>query len=346
MMFPRWKIFVLFAVFAIAVFPPVTAAEDDPLVRYQVGVYLESDTSAAVYPLLQVDWPTFRHKVHARWAQGYQIIDMEISPSNERFTAVFGLGAAHQQITVGATQTAFAKHLQAKTKAGYSLTDIEVTQDEHGRMRYAGVWTQLGEPRRVLLNKSYAEFIKQNATYQALGWELIDVEAAASEALTLHYSAIWQPGGQPTLFLPPSFWPEFHQAFHDLHYEGYRLVDLEQQADGRYLGVFVASCAADYLWGGRTFLGSPTGENELSGPLLGPEHLIDYEIVFDTLQGSDHPEGPQPGPDPCGFSETLFWSGPAPITLNMINEYTFQAEADELPKGLRLHNTGSAGPGN
>lgn len=345
MMFPRWMMPALFALLILTVFPTPARGEDDPLVRYHLGVYLESDQPAAVYPLLQLDWPAFHHKVHARWDQGYQVIDLEISPDNEHFSAVFGLGTAQQQITVGQTQTSFLKQLQAKTRNGYSLTDIEVTRDGHGRMRYAGVWTRHSEPRLVSVNMSYAQFMSQNAARQAMGWELLDVECAASEALTLHYSAIWQPADQSTLWVAPSSWPEFHTAYHDLHYQGYRLVDFEQQADGRYFGVFVASCAVDYLWAGRTFMGSPSGESELSDP-LGPEHLIDYEVVYDTEQSSDHPEKQQPGPGPCGYAETLYWEGPSPVNFSMVNEYPLQAEIDGLPKGLRLHNTGSAGPGN
>ncbi len=341
----RWMMSVLFALFSSALLSPPGFAEDDPLVTYHVGVYLESDQPVAAYPLLQLNWPAFRHKVHARWNQGYQIIDLEISPNHERFSAVFGLGTAKQQITVGATQTAFMKNLQARTRAGYSLTDLEVTRDAHGRMRYAGVWTRHPEPRLVALNMSYSQFMSRHAANQAMGWELLDVESAASEALTLHYSAVWQPADQPTIWIEPSSWPEFHAAYHDLHYQGYRLVDLEQQADGLYFGVFTASCAADFLWAGRTFMGTPTGESESSGPLLGPEHLIDYEIVHDTAQGSDHAEKQDPGTEPCGFAETLFWEGPPPVSLNIVNEYYLQLDSNGLPKGLRLHNTGSAGPG-
>ncbi|CAM2011420.1 hypothetical protein [Acanthopleuribacter pedis] len=344
MMFPRWMMSFLVALLTWVLSTPPGTAEDDPLVTYHLGVYLETDQPAAVQPALQLDWPAFQHLLHTRWDQGYQVVDLEIAPDNEHFSAVFGWGSAKQEIRVGATQAAFAQHLTKQTQRGFTLTDLEVTRDPHGRMRYAGVWTHLDEPRLVSYNMSYSQFMNLNAARQAMGWELVDVESAASEALTFHYAAIWQAAGAPTLWIAPTSWPDFHATYHDLHGQGFRLIDMEQQADGRYFGVFVASCAPDYLWAGRTFMGSPAGVSELSGPMLGPEHLIDYEVIQDPHQSADHPEKTPPGRTACGWVDTLNWGGLITLLYTTINEYPLQADIDGIPKNLRLHNTGSAGP--
>ena len=94
----------------------------------------------------------------------------------------------------------------------------------------------------------------------------------------------------------------------------------------------------------------PFGDGRLSPEVRWPRVMArelgeDYEVIEESATESNHPDDAV-GSDPCGTVHEMTWPSRPMWTVMFVNDFGLTLDIDGNPAGLKLHNAGSAGPGN
>ena len=292
-----------------------------------------------------MEWALFRYTVDQYWRDGYQVADLEVTDGNHHFSAVFTRGTATQRITVGTPLGEFQTLISRMRIEGLTLSDVEVTLDPNGGKRYSAVWTKDHRHRHFATGLSYSQLYSLNRTMESRGKYLVDLETNSGQGGAVQYSGLWEFAAEESEYILASDWNHFHALYHQKHYEGARLMDMEQLPDGRYLGLWQEHCGRDFLWVGTNFLGAAAPDPTDPDSILSHQYLLDYEVIEESATESNHPDDAV-GSDPCGTVSEMTWPSRPMWTVMFVNDFGLTLDIDGNPAGLKLHNAGSAGPGN
>lgn len=258
---------------------------------------------------------------------GLRVSDLELETQDGalRVSAIFSAGTGSEFISLGLPWSEFQALNQDHQGSGFALTDMETYELNEVRL-FAGVWAPLEASQQILTTPT--NLISFTTNYQLLagqGYVLTDLEVFEAMDRPV-YAGVFELAAETTLVIHNMNWNEFHEKFHELNADSYRMVDFESyviNGAAFYSAVWEPGIQEDLLavvdpaWN----MGPIESDATLEGLTL-----IDFEIF------QEHPDKESSHEDlePFGVSTKMGLVGTSGTVGTL----------------MPLHNGSSSGPGN